>query len=235
MKKLILLFYLLTAAALAEPAPGNISELRAAIKIQDLTDRSVKILPQQSIQKKKPGLALLYSMLLPGMGELYAGDYSTAKYLTMADAALWGTLIGMNSYGNMKMNNYKAYAKSHAGVNNSGKDSDYYARIADYISMDEFNRKQDLSGNYSELYDKSTSFWQWSSQNERRTYRGMWKSSENAFNNIKFVAGGLLLNRLFSAINALRLVRLYNASEKNGLGISLSAGETSSVNFTINY
>jgi hypothetical protein len=36
-------------------------------------------------QRKSPALAILYSILLPGMGELYAGDYSSGKYFTIAD------------------------------------------------------------------------------------------------------------------------------------------------------
>ncbi|MEJ2103128.1 MAG: hypothetical protein P8X47_00970 [Ignavibacteriaceae bacterium] len=51
-------------------------------------------------EKKSVGLGIIYSLLLPGMGELYAGDYNTGKYFTIADGVLWGTFIGMNVYSN---------------------------------------------------------------------------------------------------------------------------------------
>jgi hypothetical protein len=40
----------------------------------------------------------------------------------------------------------------------------------------------------------------------------MWTSSEEASNNIRFIVGGLILNRVASAINAARLVSSYNKS-----------------------
>lgn len=38
----------------------------------------------------------------------------------------------------------------------------------------------------------------------------MWSSSEQAFNNVRFAVGALLLNRVVSMINAIRLVNKYN-------------------------
>jgi hypothetical protein len=34
------------------------------------------------------------------MGELYAESYTSGKYFTIAEGALWGVFIGMNSYAN---------------------------------------------------------------------------------------------------------------------------------------
>lgn len=38
----------------------------------------------------------------------------------------------------------------------------------------------------------------------------MWSSSEGAYNKVRFVVGALILNRIVSAINAVRLVSAYN-------------------------
>ena len=67
--------------------------------------------------KKSTGLAILYSLLLPGMGELYAGNYSSGKYFTIAEGALWATFIGMNIYAGNQKDNYQAYATVNASVN----------------------------------------------------------------------------------------------------------------------
>jgi hypothetical protein len=44
-------------------------------------------------------LAVLYSLLLPGMGELYAGNFSSGKYYLIADAGLWLGYGGFQYYG----------------------------------------------------------------------------------------------------------------------------------------
>ena len=90
--------------------------------------------PETSVSKKSPALAILYSMLLPGMGELYANSYESGKYFTIADGALWSVFTGFSIYGNQQENNYKSFAQSKAGVNVDGKDADYFANIGAYQS-----------------------------------------------------------------------------------------------------
>jgi hypothetical protein len=52
----------------------------------------------------------------------------------------------------------------------------------------------------------------------------MWNSSETANNNIRFVVGGLILNRIVSAINAARLVSSYNKSLEEEVSWNFSVG-----------
>src|SRR5690606_26988785 len=66
--------------------------------------------------KKNTGLAILYSLLLPGMGELYAESYSSGMYFTIAEGVLWGTYIGMNAYGGWQEDKYKSFAVTKGGV-----------------------------------------------------------------------------------------------------------------------
>ena len=170
----------------------------------------VSIVQDLSSEKKSPALAVLYSLLLPGMGELYANRYDSGKYFTIADGVLWGVFAGFNIYGNWQEKNYKSFAESRGGVVNSGKDADYYANIGNYLSIDEYNAAMDLQGSFNKVYDAATHYWKWDSNDQRREYRGMWSSSEQAFNNERFAVGALILNRVISAINAVRLVNSYN-------------------------
>src|SRR3972149_10371109 len=137
--------------------------------------------------KKNAGLAVLYSLLLPGMGELYAESYSSGKYFTMADAALWGVYFGMNYYGNNKKDNYKAFAASNGSVNNSGKDANYYATIGIYSNIDEYNNAKALERNFDQIYNTEKYYWKWETNDERKAYRNLWTSSESAFNNLRFL------------------------------------------------
>lgn len=161
-------------------------------------------------EKKNTGLAILYSLLLPGMGELYANEFESGKYFTITDGLLWGTLAGFNIYGNWQENNYKSFAESNAGVKLNGKENDFFVNVGSYLSVEDYNKEMELNRKFGKVYNPEIYYWNWKSSDLRRDYREMWSSSENAYNNMRFVAGALILNRLISAINAVRLVSAYN-------------------------
>jgi hypothetical protein len=174
--------------------------------------------------RKSVGLGIIYSLLLPGMGELYADAYDVGKYFTIADGVLWGTFIGMNVYANWQENNYKSYAESRAGISNDDKDDNYYSTIGVYNNIESYNDQKALERNFDEMYDTESYFWKWDTNSERETYRDMWTSSEQTKNDIRFIVGGLILNRIASAINAARLVTSYNNRLEENLSWNVSVG-----------
>ena len=175
-------------------------------------------------QKKSAGLAIVYSLLLPGMGELYADAYDSGVYFTIADGVLWGTYIGMNVYGNWQKDRYISYAQTNADITTENKDDDYYATISEYLSIDQYNDQKAFERNFDEMYNTEQYFWKWNTSEERKTYRDMWVSSEQTLNDVRFVVWGLLLNRVVSAINAVRLVSRYNNNLSQEVGWNVSLG-----------
>ena len=173
-------------------------------------------------RKKNNGLAILYSLLLPGMGELYAGNYSSGKYFTIADGALWVGLAGVTIYSENQKDNYKAFLVSNGGATLEGKDSKYFADVGNYMSVYEYNHIMELDRSLSDVYNEESHYWRWASQDQRREYRSMWKSSETASNSTRFIVGALLLNRVASIINAIRLVNAHNKNLKKELGWEMS-------------
>ncbi|MCK6606064.1 MAG: hypothetical protein HUU43_08425 [Ignavibacteriaceae bacterium] len=163
-------------------------------------------------EKKSAGLAILYSALLPGMGELYAGDYSIGKYLTIADALFIGTIAGLKYHANNQEDNFKAYAKTNGGVTTDGKDEDYFANIGNYRDIDQYNDEMASQRRFNKMYDVNTHGWKWNTQDERKAYRDLWVSRETANNNVRFVVGAMILNRVASIVNAVRLVASHNKS-----------------------
>jgi len=83
------------------------------------------------------------------------------------------------------------------------------------------------------MYNEQQYYWKWTEE-ERRSYRSMWVSSEQTFNNVRFVVGALLLNRLVSAINAVRLVAAYNKRAETEMGWNVSVGINNQVNYPSN-
>ncbi len=225
----IILALLLFAVTISYPQEGSTNSsilyLQEAVKNTDYSDADKLEFPFNTTPKKKStGLAILYSLLLPGMGELYAESYQSGKYFTIAEGILWGTYIGMNTYANWQKDRYKSFAESYAGVNPAGKDDDYYAIISEYLNITEYNDDRAKQRRFNEMFDTEAQFWKWQNQEDRRTYRSMWVSSEQTFNDIRFVVGILLVNRLVSAINAVRLVSAYNKQQAEQLGWNVSLG-----------
>lgn len=224
MKKVLSLLVLFASISAAQTTStssvAELKQLAAQIKNNSATINAIP----QTAGRKNAGLAILYSILLPGMGELYAGDYSTGMYFTIADGLLWGTLAGFNIYGDWKMDNYKSLAKTYAGITTQGKDSKFYTDLGIYMSVDEYNQIQELDRNFENVYDKSTHYWSWMSNDKRKEYRNLWTSSEQSYNNVRFVAGALILNRIISAINAVRLVSAHNKSLNTETSWNVSFG-----------
>lgn len=198
---------------------------QAITEISQIKDSDSEIVFDDVKQKKNTGLAIIYSLLLPGMGELYADAYDSGIYFTVADGVLWGTFVGMNVYANWQKDRYISYAQTNAGVTTQGKDENYYATIGEYLNIDQFNDEKAFERNYAEMYNTEKYFWKWNTSEERKNYRSMWVSSEQTFNDVRFVVGALLLNRVISAINAVRLVSRYNNNISSGeLGWNVSLG-----------
>ena len=211
-----------------ETATKSLVELNYEMKNNIQIDDEV-IKQEYNNRKKSRGLAIIYSALLPGMGELYADAYSSGKYFTIADAVLWGGLIGVTAYSNNQEDNYLAYAETYGGVALPGKDDEYFANIGNYIDIYEYNHLKDLERSFSEIYDEDTHYWKWGNHAQRTEYRDMWKSSETADNATRFIVGALILNRVASVINAIRLVNAHNNNLKKELGWDMSFNYSNSI------
>ena len=224
MKKLFFFTLLISTLTYSQSTTKNILNLEHDSKNLINNNKGYSHNFQQNFHKKNLGLAILYSLLLPGMGELYTDAYSSGKYFTIADALLWGTYIGFYSYGNIRKSDYKSYAASNGGVNNSGKDDAYYTTIGNYLNIQQYNDQKALERNFSEIYNINQYYWDWKTNKQRSTYRDIWVSSESAYNNLRFVAGALILNRIISIINVVRLVNAYNNRQSSEMGWNVSVG-----------
>lgn len=172
-----------------------------------------------STERKSAGLAALYSLILPGMGELYADGFSSGKYFLIADGLLWITFAAFEISGNALQDDARAFAVSRAGVDLRGKDDQYFVDVGNFLTMDDYNQKQLRDREVDRLYDPAAGYaWQWDSDASRATYREQRIESDNMFNNNKFVVAALIANRVASAINAVRSVISYNNAIDDAVG-----------------
>ena len=171
--------------------------------------------------KKSPGLAFIYSLFVPGTGQLYSDRFDVGKYFMISEASLWLGYAAFTIYGNWLLDDAYNYAASHAGITNDGKERDdkFYIDIGNYENYEQFNNEQLIFGQYENLYDpeKGYYFW-WDKTENRRKYREDKLASDRIKNDRLFIVGAILVNHVVSAISAIVLTNKYNNELSKGSG-----------------
>jgi hypothetical protein len=187
--------------------------------VDDASANEDPLLQSSTPRKKTTGLAAIYSLLLPGMGELYAEGFESGKYFLIAEGALWLTYASFEIYGNQIADDARAYAQAHAGINLVRKDEQYFVDIGNFRNITEFNQKQLRDYEFSRVYSNTALYhWEWDTEASRALYRDQRVASDNMLNNRKFVIAAIVINHIGSAINAVRSAINYNKSLDEQLG-----------------
>ncbi|MDI6803202.1 MAG: hypothetical protein QME58_05065 [Bacteroidota bacterium] len=178
----------------------------------ELESRNASVFSAYSAsQKKSVPLAVALSLVLPGMGELYTGDYSRGKYLTSAEGFLWLTFTSVQLYGTWLKNDARLFAVTNAGVNLDGKDDKFFVNIGNYSDIYWYNERKLQDREEDQLYDPNSNYyWQWNNEASRQKYRYIRIKSDEVFNSRQFIVGAILANHIVSAINAGMLASKYN-------------------------
>ena len=177
--------------------------------------------------KKSPGLALIYSLLVPGLGQVYTNRFDVGKYFMISEASLWLGYAAFTIYGNWLLNDAYNFAAIHAGVNNSGKEKDdqFYIDIANWNNYEDYNNEQLIFGQYDKLYNPANGYYfYWDQEANRRIYREDKLAGDRTKNDRLFIVGAILVNHVISAISAIILTNNYNDNiKKSSGGFSLNA------------
>lgn len=166
--------------------------------------------------KKSMAKAALYSALLPGLGEHYAGNRGKAKYFFAVEALSWIGFGAFTIYGNVREDDMIDYAAQYASADLEGKDDFYMDMVGFYDNIDQYNslgRVSDPERPY--LTDTPENHWYWQSSADRESYRELKNSSREAFRRADFMIGVMLVNRVVSVIDAIRDVSRANNEVSN--------------------
>ncbi|HEX9006094.1 MAG TPA: hypothetical protein VF889_02280 [Bacteroidota bacterium] len=183
-----------------------------------------KVVPSDLPQIPAPGrksvlLAALYSLAVPGMGELYAESFSSGKYFLGAEGVLWLTYAAFDIHATELQNDARAFAAVHAGVDATGKSDEFYVDVGNFLTVEDYNAKKMRDRSPELLYDPAAGYnWAWDSDLNRATFRDQRITSANVFNNRKFVVAAILVNHVASAINAARAAIARNKEAAAPLG-----------------
>jgi hypothetical protein len=155
--------------------------------------------------------ATLFSFVIPGAGQWYAGERSRAGIFLASEGIAWAAFGYFETVGAIKRNDYRTYARANAGIDPAGKDDDFYRVLSFYDSREEYNGAGRIIEPTRPYYPDIRYWdWQWNSTEAREEYRNLRNQSSEAFNRGKFALGALVLNRLVSAVDAWRTAKSVN-------------------------
>ncbi len=185
----------------------------------------------QPIPSKSVTLAVVLSTLVPGAGELYAGNFETGKYAVMAEAALWVTYAAFYTHGNWVRQDARLFATEHAGTNFNSKNDQFDVNIGNYSSINDYNQAKLRSRDNSLLYIDPSYYWNWDSDADRIAFKNARIRSDEIYQNTKFVIAAAVVNRIFSAFSAGRAAASFNRKILMDGAWNLDARPTSSLSF----
>lgn len=193
---------------------------------------------ESGTKKLSTGKAILYSALLPGLGEHYAGSRGKAKYFFAVEAISWIGIGAFTVYGNVREDDMINFAAQNANAQLEGKDDFFLDMVGFYDDIDQYNslgRVSDPERPY--LVDNPENHWVWQSSSDREAYRELKNSSREAFRRRDFIIGVMIVNRVVSIIDAIRDVSRANNkisndefSDKNNWKLKFSVNPLSTKN-----
>lgn len=217
MKKIILLFMFLSFGSYGQNNSDLFFPIEKHLKIsekfeQNIEPNSQKIqLLETKREKKSVTMAFFYSLLIPGLGEAYIGRPVYTKIFLSLEVLGWGLLIGNYEHVSWLQNDYKNFARQHAGVGQDSKDDGYWIDIGKYDTIYEYNEQRRRDRDVDAIYEENAiNYWRWDSHKNRLDYDGRRIHSRELEQDEVYYIGGIVLNHLVSAINALRLAKAYN-------------------------
>lgn len=177
-------------------------------------------------EKKNPMVALLLSCVVPGWGEIYAGETTRGRWFMASEAAVWVGYGAFRLQADMREDDYTEYARIFAGVD-GGASSDYLGDIADYIRSegdDSYNQaiRAEARSLYPDDLDAQRAYlaehgyfgeqsWDWESLERFREYRDLRSAASQSERYAFYMTGLALLNRALSAVDSAWMARRHNA------------------------
>jgi hypothetical protein len=170
--------------------------------------------------------AFIYSLLIPGTGEFYAGSKIKAAIFLGIDVTLWALYFNYHGQGKDKEDEYRVYADQ------NWSEDEYTQCLIDTYGITDDEQPYDTldgqpvyfshhlpdskTGQYYEMIGKYEQFsWGWVdydsiSSASRETYLGMRHDSNDLLNKATYMAMFSLANHILSAFDAAISVKKYN-------------------------
>ncbi len=152
---------------------------------------------------------IVKSLIVPGWGEASLGHQKSSRFFINLEAILLVSSLSAYKIGDMKKNEYIAFANEHAGAKYIN-DHRYWVDIGNYNSNQAFDEEH-LRMRDGKQGQWSSNPWFWEGGDSyRKRFEKMRIDSDKLFFTGKFIIGGIILNHIVSGINTLYLTRINN-------------------------
>ena len=152
---------------------------------------------------------MVKSAILPGWGEAVMQNSKRARIFRLTEISLITASISAYTFSEHYTNRYESFAVEHAGVDARGKDHQYWVDIGNYTDLTSHNDEHLRFRDLDNLYVENDGWdWNWDSKDNKNTFETMRIRSDNLAMTGKFIIGGIVMNHIISAIDALYLTRL---------------------------
>jgi len=168
-----------------------------------------------TVDQQKPFFSpVVKSLVLPGWGEYSLDNQIRGRIFVLSETVLLLAILGSYSVSQRQETEFRAYAAEHAGISPFGKDRQFWVDIGNYSSLLAFNEEHLRWRDFNALYeDNDTWAWAWDSGNNRERFENMRIASDSWRLRGSFLIGGVVLNHIVSAIDALYLSKISNIKE----------------------
>lgn len=179
-----------------------------------------------AFEPKNPMVALLLSCVVPGLGEIYAGETTRGRWFVASEAAIWTGYGAFRLQESMRRDDYEEYAQIFGGAAASASDA-YLSDMGDYIrSEGEDSYNESIRSDARSLYPNDLEAqeqyflengyfgddaWDWESKDIFLEYRYLRQEAARSERHAFYMTGLAVLNRAVSAIDSAWMARRHNA------------------------
>lgn len=164
-------------------------------------------------EKKDHIKAFLMSLVIPGLGQYYAGSSGYAKIFIATEFAIWGGYYYNTTIQHASRQDYFSQAALHAGVNPEKYGTSYLNAIGAYNSSYDYNMHCLQSSFIPVLYTGKQT-WEWDMETSRLRFKNLRERELGYENNVKFCVAGIVLNHFLAALNASNQVKKNNVTNE---------------------
>lgn len=224
------------AAARAQAAGA--ASLRPSARLHALEAARSQPLPTDtptSVPSAPPSIykAALFSALVPGLGEYYAGHHTRALVFGTAEAGIWMTYATFKVQEDLRGDRAIEFAVATAGALPNGND-DYYSAMGLFLRADgpgqwnEFVRRRARdTGEVVGVEYTGDAAWAWPSLDHFLRYRDLREGSLRAKDNATNMLAVAIVNRIASIVDVVQAVRSDKSKrEEDRFGLELQLGRT---------
>jgi hypothetical protein len=189
---------------------GNRSPALAQVVLEPLvkTDTVDVFAAAESNTGKSRGLAMISSLILPGLGHQYLQQDRRALAHFSSEAFFIFGLVFCERYSKKFLGDARAYAYTYADVRASSAADDYFWKVVgNFMDSDEYNRIPELNRSPDEKYLGDDQQWRWIDESYLKRYRTLRQDATSFHVASSFFIAAMVLDRVVAFVDVRRSMR----------------------------